>query len=222
MNEIATIPPNAFQAKFSFVLTVLIFAAVGMIAFMMLVLFLQFHFAGPARQLPHWLILPVFAAAAMPGSVFGFWFAKKMLNKQHWRLTDTELSCGTRGQQKFRLDSIEKIIVGLPVEGISNFFQRAQPGTATGTAINVLAAVEPKWNAARSLWQARGAKENSLLICFKDGALLPLRIFALPNGTAIMEELKKRLKDRLVEDYSYTPEEIRRLRKRDANELIPA
>jgi hypothetical protein len=77
-------------------------------------------------------------------------------------------------------------------------------------------------NTVRKLWQARGARENSLLICFKDGSLLPLRIFALPNGTAIMEELKRRFKDRLIDNYNYSPEEIWRLRRRDANELIPA
>jgi hypothetical protein len=51
---------------------------------------------------------------------------------------------------------------------------------------------------------------------------LPLRLFVLPNGTAIIDELKERFKDRLVQDYNYSAEEVRRLRRRDVNELIPA
>lgn len=222
MNNIATIPPNSFQTKFSFVATILMFAAVGLIAIMLLGLFLQFHFAGPDYQLPRRLIAPILLAAATPGFLFGLWFAKKMLNKQYWQLTDTELSCGISRQQRFPLASIEKIFVGLPVKAVEKLFQRAQPGTVTGTSVDVLAKIDPMWNTARSLWQARAARENALLICFKDGSCLPLRLFALPNGTAIINQLKDRCKDRLVQDYSYSAKEVRRLRKRDVNELIPA
>ncbi|MFZ0828176.1 MAG: hypothetical protein WAO02_12195 [Verrucomicrobiia bacterium] len=202
--------------------TVAIFTFIGFGAVMLLELFLQFHFAGPDYQLPRRLIAPILLAAAAPGFLFGLWFAKKMLNKQYWQLTDAELSCGIFRQQIFPLDSIEKIIVGLPVNAVEKLFQRAQPGTATGTTVDVLAKVDPMWNTARSLWQTRAIKENSLLICFKDGSCLPLRLFALPNGTAIINELKERCRDRLVQDYTYSAEEIRRLRKRDVNELIPA
>jgi hypothetical protein len=222
MNDIATIPPNGFQTKFSFVATVTIFTFIGFGAVMLLELFLQFHFAGPDYQLPRRLIAPILLAAAAPGFLFGLWFAKKMLNKQYWQLTDTELSCGISRQQRFPLVSVEKIIVGLPTEALGKLFQRAQPGTVAGTSVDVLAKIDPMWNTARSLWQARAAKENALLICFKDGSCLPLRLFALPNGTAIIEALKERFKDRLFRDYNYSVEEVRRLRRRDANELIPA
>jgi hypothetical protein len=204
------------------VATVTIFTFIGFGAVMLLELFLQFHFAGPDYQLPRRLIAPILLAAAAPGFLFGLWFAKKMLNKQYWQLTDTELSCGISRQQRFPLVSVEKIIVGLPTEALGKLFQRAQPGTVAGTSVDVLAKIDPMWNTARSLWQARAAKENALLICFKDGSCLPLRLFALPNGTAIIEALKERFKDRLFRDYNYSVEEVRRLRRRDANELIPA
>jgi hypothetical protein len=89
MNDIATIPPNGFQTKFSFVATVAIFTFIGFGAVMLLELFLQFHFAGPDYQLPRRLIAPILLAAAAPGFLFGLWFAKKMLNKQYWQLTKT-------------------------------------------------------------------------------------------------------------------------------------
>ena len=133
-----TIPPNSFQTKFSFVATISMFAAVGLIPIMLLGLFLQFHFAGPDYQLPRRLIAPILLAAATPGFLFGLWFSRKMLNKQYWQLTDTELSCGISRQQRFLLASIEKIFVGLPVDALGKLFQRAQPGTAAGTSVAVL------------------------------------------------------------------------------------
>ncbi len=218
---IATQPPVS-QTKGAVVLNIFVFTVVGMIPIMLLGLFLQFHFAGPDYQLPHRLIAPILLAAATPGFLFGLWFSRKMLNKQYWQLTDTELSCGVSRQQRFLLASIEKIIVGLPVDALGKLFQRAQPGTAAGTSVAVLSTVDPRWGTVRKLALASAVKENSLLICFKDSSCLPLRLYLLPNGTAIMDELKERCKDRLVLDYNYSAEEVRRLRRRDANELIPA
>jgi hypothetical protein len=37
-----------------------------------------------------------------------------------------------------------------------------------------------------------------------------------------MTELQEKLSNRLIYDYDYSPEEIKRLRTRDINELIPA
>jgi hypothetical protein len=213
---------SAFRSKMEFYGMVLIFAAVGMIAIMMLELFLQFHFGGPDYQLPRFLILPIFLAAATPGCLFGLWFARKQLKKQFWRLTDTELSCGLSRPQSFPLADIEKIIVGLPVGTLGKMFQRAKPGTVADGSVAVLSAIDPRWNTVRGLYVARAQKENSLLICFKDGSKLPLRLFLLPNGTAIIDALKERFKDRLIQSYDYSAKEVRRLRRRDVNELIPA
>jgi hypothetical protein len=46
-------------------------------------------------------------------------------------------------------------------------------------------------------------------------------LYVLPNGPAVMAELRKKLSDRLVRDYDYSTEEIRLLRAADINELIP-
>lgn len=202
--------------------TVLIFAVVGMIFIMLMELFLQFHFAGPNYQLPRFVIFPIFLAAAIPGCLFGLWFARKQLKKQFWRLTDTELSCGISRPQSFPLTNIEKIVVGLPVNGMGKMFLRAKPGTMAGASVAVLTTVDPRWNTVRGMSLTSAKKENSLLICFKDGSWLPLRLFLLPNGSAIMDALKERFKDRTVYDYNYSAEEIRKLRRRDVNELIPA
>jgi len=155
MNEIATAPANGRQARIGFAATVLIFALIGMIAVMLLWLFLQFHFAGLDYQLSRWFIGPLLLAAAMPGLLFGLWFAKKMWNKQFWWLTDTELSCSDSRPQRFLLADVEKVIVGLPTKSMERFFQRAQPGTVAGTSVDVLAKIDPNWNVARSLWQVR-------------------------------------------------------------------
>ena len=213
---------SGFRSKMEFYATVLMFAVIGMIAIMLLELFLQFHFAGPDYQLPRFLILPIMLAAAMPGCLFGLWFARKQLKKQFWRLTDTELSCGLSRPQIFPLADIEKIIVGLAVARLGKMFQQAKPGTVAGASMAMLSTVDPRWNTVRGMYITAARKENSLLICFKNGSWLPLRLFLLPNGTAIMEALKERCKDRLVESYNYSAEEVRKLRRRDVNELIPA
>lgn len=213
---------SAAKSKMEFYGTVVMFALIGSFPFMLLELFLQYHFFGSGFQLPHFLILPIFLMAATPGFCFGLWFARKQLRKQFWRLTDTELSCGISIPLSFPLADIEKIIVGLPVDALGKMFQSAQPGTVAGVAVATLSAVDPNMNTVKALYLIRAVKENSLLLCFKDGSQLPLRLVLLPNGKAIMDALKERFKDRLVQDYQYSKEDVRRLRRRDVNELIPA
>ena len=210
--------PKKIQNRVGFFLTVLIFTAIGFIAVSMLGLFLQFQLAGPTYQLPKYLVVPLLLVETIPGFLVGFWIAKKMLNKQRWELTDTELKCGSSGQQVFRLSSIEKIIIGRPTGLIGNILQRDKPGTVTGTTLNVLATLDGNVNVIR---QVNLAKKNSIIVCFDDGSWLPLCLDLIPNGTSITNELKERFKDRLVHNYNFSPEEIRRLRTRDINELIP-
>lgn len=221
MNEMITIRPRVFQNTVALVATSLMFTSLGWIAVIFLLVFLgEFH-PSDSERLPRALVTPILVLAAAPGFVFSLWFARKMLNKQYWQLTDTDLSCGISRQQKFPLSSIEKVIVGLPVGSVGKMFQRANPGTVGGAALAVLSTIDPRWNTVNKLYQAHAAKENSLLICFRNGSCLPLRLFLLPNGTTLMNDLRERLKDRLVHDYNYSAEEIRKLRRRDVNELIP-
>lgn len=210
------------KLRAAFIGNVAIFTLIGYVAVMLLVLFLQFHFLGPLYQFPRPINILIFVGSAVPGFLFGLWFAKKEINKGCWQLTASELLKGIRGQRKFPLDSIEKIIVGLPpTNALAKALQRAKPGTALGTSVDVLSTVQPAWNTVRDVSLAIAVKENSLLICFKDGSWLPLRLFALPNGRILMDALRDRCKDRVVESFNYSPEEVRRLRGRDMNELIP-
>jgi hypothetical protein len=62
---------------------------------------------------------------------------------------------------------------------------------------------------------------NALLLFFKDGSRLPLRLNALPDGPNIMIQLQEKLKERLVLNYKYSAEEKRQLYVADINELIP-
>lgn len=133
-----------------------------------------------------------------------------------------ELSCGISPPQRFPLKDVEKIIVGLPVGTMGKMLQRVKPGTVAGASEVALSTVDPRWNTVKVMALAGAKKENSLLICFKDGSWLPLRLFLLPNGNAIMDALRERFKDRLIQFHDYSPEEIRKLRRHDINELIPA
>ena len=128
------------------------------------------------------------ASAILAGCAFGvcvsFWFIRRSINRQCWRLTDSELIGGIRGQLRLPLTSIQKVIVGLPANSIM-----AQQGSA-------------------------------LLLVFNDATLLPLKLQAMPGGEELMSALTTKLKDRLIHDYAYSPEEIRMLRTADPNAVI--
>jgi hypothetical protein len=127
-------------------------------------------------------------SAIVAGFAFGLcissWFVRRSINRQCWRLTDSELIGGIRGQVRLPLTSIEKVIVGLPTNSMM-----AQKGSA-------------------------------LLLVFNDATLLPLKLQAMPCGEELMSALMTKLKDRLIHDYSYSPEEIRMLRTADPNAVI--
>jgi hypothetical protein len=221
MNDEIIAKPANIKPVFSYALTVALVTPIGIVPGMLLMLFIKFNIYHD-QPLPLFLTILLLLAALVPGFLFGLWFARKSIDKLYWQLTDTELSRGPYRRQKFPLASIDKIIVGLPpANAVVKMLQQAKPGTALGTSVDVLSTVQPGLNMVKNLSLASAMKGNSLLICFKDGSWLPLRLFALPNGRALMDELRERCKDRVVESYTFSREELRRLRRRDTNELIP-
>jgi uncharacterized protein YneF (UPF0154 family) len=222
MNDKIIAKPANIKPQLSYALCVALVTPIGLVPGIFLGLFVKssiYH----NQPLPSYLITLLLLASLVPGFLFGLCFAKKSIDKLYWQLTDTELSFSPSGRHKFPLASIDKIIIGLPpANAVLKVLQRAKSGTTLGTTVDVLSAVQPIWNTARTLAMAGAVKKNSLLICFKDGSWLPLRLFALPNGRALMDALRERCEDRVVESYNFSPEELKRLRSRDTNELIPA
>lgn len=205
--------PNRSELPAAVVL-VLLFTVIGAIPLLLLVSYLYLN--SPSTKPP----LPLTICTFIPGFLFGLSYARKILNKERWRLTETELICGSSGQQVFQLDSIEKAIVGLPIGVVGEVLKRDKPGSAVSAGLDILSIFAPIWGKVRQVYLP--ARRDALLLCFKDGSRLPLRLYALSNGPAIMTELQNKLSDRLVRDYNYSPEEIRLLRTADINELIPA
>ena len=190
-----------------------------MIAFIFLLLILgSFH---PGSRLPPYIIIACFLATTIPTFIFGLGRAKKEIKKMHWELNDTDLSCGISDPQKFPLASIEKIIVGLPStnEPVMKTLQQAKPGTALGTSVDVLSTIQPALKLVRNLAILDAVKENSLLLCFNDGSWLPLKLATLSNGRTLMDALRERCKNRVIESYNYSPDELRSLQRCSANEL---
>ena len=75
--------------------------------------------------------------------------------------------------------------------------------------------------ASPNLKEFYAAKQaTSLLVIFQDGAMLPLKLRAMTNGSILMEELVSRLQNRVVRDYVYTDKEIKTLRSAVPNMLI--
>jgi hypothetical protein len=194
---------------------------VGMFPSIFLLLILgSFH---PGSHLPPYMIILCFLATTIPAFIFALKWAKKEIKKMHWELNDAELSCGISNPQKFPLVSIEKIIVGLPStnEPVMKTLQRAKPGTVLGTSVDVVSTVQPAFKLVRNLAILDAVKENSLLLCFNDGSWLAPKLATLSNGRALMDALRERCKNRVIESYNFSPDERRRVQSRSANELIP-
>jgi hypothetical protein len=167
------------------------------IAAVLPLLLLQSHYVHtPTGTAPSWAI----AGVLLCGAVVAFWFTWRLVNRHFWRLTRSELIGGITGKVHYPLSSIEKIIVGLPS-------QMPIPGTG--------AFVSP---ALKELYAEKQA--TSLLLMFQDGALLPLKLRSMTNGSALMDELVDRLQNRVARDYVYSEKEIKLLKSAVPNILI--
>ena len=209
---IETRPP--FSERIASFFLVLMFSVIGAIPLLLLISYLYLN--TPATRPPAALMI----CTLIPGFLFGIFYGRKTWNKVNWRLTDSELICGTSGKMVFPLRSVEKVIVGLPTGTVGKVLKRDKPGSVVSAGLDVITAINPSGSFVRRAYVP--LRENSLLLCFADGSWLPLSLYLTPNGAQIMETLKERFKDRLVHNYEYSPEETRLLRSRDINELIPA
>jgi hypothetical protein len=167
------------------------------IASILPLLLLQWRYIhAPTGRAPAWALV----GGLLFGAAVAFWFTSRMVNRQYWRLTQSELIGGMTGRMRYPLSAIEKIVVGLPgqmpVPGMSAF---ASP-------------------ALKELYAEKQA--SSLLVMFRDGAMLPLKLRAMANGAELTDELTNRLHDRVSRDYVYSDKEIRILRSADPNTLI--
>jgi len=131
------------------------------------------------------------------GGLVAFWFFWRIINRQYWRLTDSELIFGIRRAVRLSLADIDKIIVGIPREF-------------------------PMEKLANPMQQQLFATQRnlSLLLIFRDGTLLPLYLYLIPNGTELISEFESRFQNHLVKNYTYTPDAIRVLKRADLNTLI--
>jgi hypothetical protein len=158
------------------------------IASILPLILLQFHYVNtPAGTAPSSQIVGVVVLSAF----VSFWFCSRLVNRNFWCLTQSELIGGITGKIRYPLSSIEQIIIGLPS-------QMPIPGTALASP------------ALKENYVERQAA--SLLVKFRDGTLLPLKLRAMANGAELMDELVNRLSDRVVRNYVYSEKEIKRLR----------
>ncbi len=152
-----------------------------------------FYLHSPTGKPP--LLLDI--AAFIFGAVVAFWFFWRIINRQYWQLTESELIFGIRRTIRLQLAEIDKIIVGIPREYPMEKFANPMQQQLFATQRNL-----------------------SLLLVFRDGTLLPLYLYLIPHGSELMSELESRFQNRLVKNYTYTPDAIRVLKRVDLNALI--
>ena len=167
------------------------------IAAILPLLLVQSHYIHtPTGDAPAWVIV----GGLLFGAVVAFWFTSRLVNRHFWRLTRSELIGGITGSARYPLASIEKIIIGLPDQ---------MPIRGTSAIISP---------ALKELYVEKQAA--SLLVIFQDGALLPLKLRAMANGSMLMDELVDRLQNLVAREYVYSDKEIKILRGAVPNMLI--
>jgi hypothetical protein len=155
-----------------------------------------FYINMRSGRAPAWVIVSVL----LFGAVVALWFICTLIGRQCWRLSESELITGITGKVRYPLSSIERIIVGLPG-------QIPIPGSS--------ALLSP---AMKELYAE--IQKSSLLLVFRDGSMLPLKLRLLINGSRLTDTLLERLRERVVRDYAYSKPEIALLRRADPNALI--
>jgi hypothetical protein len=162
-------------------------------------LLLHWHYASTsASGTPFWAIVVVLLVCA-GGSL---WYTFRLIDRQVWKLTMVELVAGSAGQTRYSLDSINKIVLGLPKQLTSKPGRKLDLEMRKGVDDYLLA--------------------STLVLIFKDGSILPLKIRFLNNGTRIVNELTTRMHNVVVKSYEFTEHEIELLRTAEPNRLIPA
>ncbi|MBI5775228.1 MAG: hypothetical protein HZA89_16010 [Verrucomicrobia bacterium] len=192
MIEIATRPSKSDW--FASIIVCPIFVAIGAIPPLLVVS--GFYIDSPTGRTPKLAL----AGCLVIGAILALWFSWRTLNRFYWHLTEAELIVGRWGRKHFALSTVDRVVLGLPPILLQS-----------GLGKLVTPEVRHAYTVARA---------SSLLLIFKDESLLPLTINHLPNGTALIDELMKRLQNRVMSDHVYTEEQIKRLRGADPNVLI--
>jgi hypothetical protein len=205
---------------FPSMLLALVFGLIGSIPSALIVNY--FYLDKPYAKPPVLLMLATF----FPGLCFGIWYALNLRNRHCWTLTDTDLIGGI-GKKTFSLASMVKIVVGLPnetfVRGLGKILEDDEPGSTTSTVLSTSSILIPQIGMVRQNYKTRKfQRERTLLVILADGALLPLFLFFSENGEVLMGELEGKLKDRLIFNYDFSPEQAHKLSMVEANVLIPA
>lgn len=127
------------------------------------------------------------------GAIVAGWIMLRVMDRLYWCLSKAELIGGRRGNLRLPLSCLDKIVIGLPNKFLI-------PGMEKVALPHIRA--------------------SSILLCFSDGSLLPMHLHGMPNGSLLMNELVSRFSERVDENYSYSEEEVKILRKAEVNVLI--
>jgi len=126
------------------------------------------------------------------GMVFWIFFMRWEFDRWYFKLNDSALVAGKHENKVYPLQSISRIIPGLP--------EQVHPVVALNKFTN-----PGIWN------KAIEQRKRGLLVQFHDGRMLPLHLHSCVGGTKVMNTLINRCLDQLDLDYQYAPEETKSL-----------
>ena len=128
-------------------------------------------------------------------------FARWDQERWYWVLTPDALIGGAKQNLIFPFSTIAKIVPGLPEKTI--------PLVAANQFVDPAV-----WNAIMH------ARKLALLLKFSDGSFMPFHVHKCAGSSELMDEMLKRLADRIDRNYVYTQPEVKALRAADWNRRV--
>ena len=178
------------------------FFAVVPVLVIEVILAAYYSFVGaPLTINPHHMVIVYLSTVP-----FAVWATYTLIqnrnNLLHWKLTETMLIGGDKESVQIPLESVGKVVLGLPHDSRS-----------TQTLQKMIRPAIFEYNT----W----AKDNSLCLILKTGELLPLYLCTMtPDGAEIMREVRRRLQHVIEHGYKYSANDVSLLRRRGINKLI--
>jgi len=124
-------------------------------------------------------------------------------DRWYWVLSGDRLIGGILRDKTFHLASVDRVVLGMPVEG--------------NLLMGLIAAARP--DLADAL---RSEKKIAIVLMFKDGSILPMHLYRCENGSRLMARLLEQVQDRVVPNYRYSATEERLLRQLEWNRPVRA
>ncbi|MBL1417608.1 MAG: hypothetical protein COA76_05795 [Moritella sp.] len=133
--------------------------------------------------------------------IYAYFRIRQYREKECWSLSGNILSCGNPVNYEVDLSAIEKAIPALPKPSWNNFLFGGK------LKFKEHATVEAIYT-------------STLILKLDSSTYLPLYLFNLDGGLGMMNEITKKIADKIEEQYKFSPAEVKALKPRKLNTVV--